>query len=525
MKKIALVVVLALLLALATACSGTSGSTAAAPSADAATPAVSDDAASTSPAASGKDSLVIAVSTDPLTFDQFNAFSMLEQQMSGNIYDNLLFFDENNDPQPALAESYEISDDGLVYTFNLRQDVSFHNGEPFTADDVVFTIEYASTSPNAAELLSIVESVETPDDYTVVITTSTTSAPFFGELCGDQFPIYNREAVEAVDTYGTEPVGTGAYKFVSHAAGDSLSFEANEDYFRGAPAIKTLTYRILSDAFTAGVALESGDIDIIWASDAATAATLQGNPDLVVEPSANVRVNYLILNTEQAPLDNKLVRQAINYAIDRETIQDIVDEGMSEIKDDMAMPWMNAYSEPSIHYSLDVEKALSLMAEAGYSPDSPLELSISCVVGTQKVAQIAQENLAAIGINATVDVLEFNTNLSSQRDGQFQISVGGFGMIQRDMDIMKFFYSSDMINILNYARYSNPEVDALLAEGRATLDGAMRIEIYKEMMDIIQEDSAYIIYANPLTIRPYNKDLQFANVYPNNLYIRDISWA
>lgn len=523
MKKLALVLVLALILAMTTACAGGTGGQAASGSTGAAQPD-----GSTQPAggeSTGKDSLVIAVGTDPLTFDQFNAFSMLEQQISGNIYDNLQFYDADNNPQPALAESYEISDDGLVYTFKLRQDVTFHNGEPFTSDDVAFTIEYGRTTPNAAELLSIVENVETPDDYTVIITTSTFSAPFFAELCGDQFPIYNREAVEAVDTYGTEPVGTGAYKFVSHAAGDSVSFEANDSYFRGAPAIKSLTYRILSDAFTAGVALESGDVDIIWASDAATAATLEGNPDLVVEPIDNVRVNYLILNTEQAPFDNKLVRQAVNYAIDRETMQAIVDEGMSNIKDDMAMPWMRGYAETSVRYSLDVEKALALMAEAGYSPENPLEVSISCVTSTQKTAQIAQENLAAIGINATVDVLEFNTNLSNQQDGSFQISVGGFGMIQRDMDIMRFFYSSSMINILNYARYNNPEADTLLTEGRAAQDETERAAIYKELMDLLQEDSAYIILSNPHTIRPYNKNLQFANVYPNNMYIRDVSWS
>jgi peptide/nickel transport system substrate-binding protein len=478
------------------------------------------------------DSLVIAVASDPATFDLHYAASMVEGWVGNNIYDGLLFFDDEGNIEPLLAEDYRISPDGLTYTFYLRKGVKFHNGEEFTARDLAFTVEYGRTAPNASLLCGMIRDVAVPDDYTVILTLKEPMASFLSEFAGNQFSIYNEKAVKAADNYGSFPVGTGAYRFVGRRAGADLTFEAFPEYFRGEPPIKQVVFRVIPDDFTAAVALETGEVDLIMALSVPAAVSLRDRSGVTVSSDPSTRVNYVAMNTERPPFDDVRLRRAVNYGLDREALRDIVYEGGGIVKDYMALPWMAAFAEPEIRYTYDPLKAAALAREAGVSPDSPadsppdspVEATLITAASSRQAAEIVRQNLAALGVNITLDILEFNAWIARYYRGDYQIACGGHYMNIKDMNYLGLFYESANINQGNSARYSNPVVDDLFAEGRRELETGKRREFYKRIADIVQDDAPYAVFANPPVIRAYRRNLRIAHTYSHSIYVRDISW-
>jgi peptide/nickel transport system substrate-binding protein len=475
-------------------------------------------------AAEDRDTLIIAVESDPATFDLLYAESMLEGQIGNNIYDNLLFIDDDGNIHPYLAEKYEISPDGLEYTFHLKKGVKFHNGDEMKASDVAFTMEYGKKTPYMSVVCSNINKIDVIDDYTVKLTLASTMASFLSEVAGDQFPIYSEKAVKAVETYGANPVGTGAYKFVSRKPGEEVRFEAFADHFQGAAPIKNLIYRIIPDSFSAGVALETGDVDFIWVTNASVAATLKDNKNITVRSEPTNRIQFIRMNTEKEPFKDAKLRRAVNYALNRDVIVETVYEGYGAPQDSLAIPWMAGFAEPAVRYSYDPEKAAALAKEAGVSKESPIVVELNCAGPTQRDAEVIQENLAEIGINAKINLLEPNTIWTYDDDGNFQISVGGYYMVFKDMNIMTHFYDSVNIGSGNAARYNNPKTDKLLLDGRHEVDPQKRTEIYKQFIDIVQEDAPYAAYANRYVIRAYKADLNISRTFANGIFIRDVSW-
>ncbi|MDR0760471.1 MAG: ABC transporter substrate-binding protein [Treponema sp.] len=470
------------------------------------------------------DSLIIAVASEPSTFDLHYAASMVEGWVGNNIYDGLLFFDDEGNIEPLLAEDYEISPDGLTYTFRLRRGVKFHNGEEFTARDVAFTIEYGRKAPNASLLCGMIRDVAVPDDYTVILTLKEPMASFLSEFAGNQFSIYNEKAVKEADNYGSFPVGTGAYRFIERRAGADLTFEAFPDYFRGEPPIKQVVFRIIPDDFTAAVALETGEVDLIMALSVPAAVSLRDKRDVIVSSDPSTRMNYLAMNTEKPPFNDAALRRAVNYALDREAIRAIVYEGEGNVKDYMAFPWMAAFAEPETRYATDPLKAAELAGEAGVSPDKPVEATLIAAASSRQAAEIVRQNLAALGVNITLDILEFNAWIARYYRGDYQISCGGHYLNIKDMNYLGLFYESANINQGNSARYSNPVVDELFAQSRRELDPEKRRVFYKRIVDIVQDDAPYAVFANPPVIRAYRRNLRIAHTYSHSIYVRDISW-
>jgi peptide/nickel transport system substrate-binding protein len=471
-----------------------------------------------------RDTLVVSVASDPATFDLLYANTLIEGQIGNNIYDGLLFFDEEGRPGPWLAERYEISEDGLDYSFYLRKGVKFHNGEEFRAQDVAFTIEYARGTPNGSTVTSLIKTVTVIDDYTIKLTLVEPVASFLSEFAGDQFAIYSEKAVTSVEKYGEHPVGTGAYRFVSRKSGEEVRLEAFDQYYGPPPPIKTVVFRIIPDDFTAAVALETGDIDFIWIAGAASAATLEDKEGITVFLSPSNRVNYLSMNVEKKPFDNVKLRQAVNYAIDRDTIAAVAYEGKSDNKDYMAMPWMAGFAEPERRYAYDPAQAALLAAEAGISKEKPVSVTLITTGANRRVAEIAQQNLAEIGIDLSIEVMEFNTWVTRYYAGDFQIAAGGHYIMFKDMNYLAEFYDTANINQGNSARYSNPEADQLLATGRREADAEKRRAVFKRLVDIVQEDAPYAVFANPAIIRCHNSDIVIARSFPNGIYLKDVSW-
>jgi peptide/nickel transport system substrate-binding protein len=471
-----------------------------------------------------RDTLVVSVASDPATFDLLYANTLIEGQIGNNIYDGLLFFDGEGRPGPWLAEDYEISPDGLDYTFYLRKGAKFHNGEEFTARDVAFTIGYARGSPNGSTVTSLIKTVTVVDDYTIKLSLSDPASSFLSEFAGDQFAIYNEKAVRSVEKYGAHPVGTGPYRFVSRKSGEEVRLEAFDGYYGPPPLIKTVVWRFIPDDFTAAVALETGDIDFIWIANAASAAELEGKEGVTVFSNSSNRVNYLSMNVEKYPFNNVKLRQAVNYAIDKNTISEIAYEGKSVNKDYLAMPWMAGFAEPSRRYAYDPARAVLLSAEAGVSKEKPVNVTLITTGANRRVAEVVQQNLAEIAVNLSIEMMEFNTWVTRYYAGDFQIAAGGHYIMIKDMNYLGEFYDTANINQGNSARYSNPVVDRLLAEGRREIDLEKRRAVFRRMLDIVQEDAPYAVFANPAIIRAYNSDIVIARSYPNGIYLKDISW-
>jgi peptide/nickel transport system substrate-binding protein len=471
-----------------------------------------------------RDTLVVSVASDPATFDLLYSNTLIEGQIGNNIYDGLLFFDEEGRPGPCLAETYEISDDGLEYTFRLRRGAKFHNGEEFTARDAAFTIEYARGTPNGSTVTSLIKTISVTGDYTLKLTLFQPDASFLSEFASDQFAIYNEKAVKAVEKYGEHPVGTGPYRFVSRKPGEELRLEAFDQYYGPPPPVKNVVYRIIPDDFTASVALETGDIDFIWIAGAASAAALEGKEGITVSAGPSNRVNYITMNVEKAPFDNVKLRQAVNCAIDRDTIAAVAYEGKSVNKDYLAMPWMAGFAEPARRYSYDPARAAALAAEAGVSAEKPVSVTLITSGANRRVAEIAQQNLADIGVNLSIEIMEFNTWITRYYAGDFQIAAGGHYIMLKDMNYLSEFYATANINQGNSARYSNVEVDQLFAAGRAEADPEKRRAVFKRLVDIVQEDAPYAVFANPAIIRCYNSDIVIARTFPSGILLRDISW-
>ena len=311
---------------------------------------------------------------------------------------------------------------------------------------------------------------------------------------------------------------------MSRKSGEEVRLEAFADYYGPPPPVKNVVFRIIPDDFTAAVALETGDIDFIWIAGAASAASLEGKEGITVFSSPSNRVNYLSMNVEKKPFDNVRLRQAVNYAIDRDTIAAVAYEGKCTNKDYMAMPWMTGFAAPARRYSCDPARAALLAAEAGVSKEKPVNVTLITTGANRRVAEIAQQNLAEIGIDLSIEIMEFNTWVTRYYAGDFQIAAGGHYIMFKDMNYLGEFYDTANINQGNSARYSNPAVDRLLAAGRREADAEKRGAVFKRLVDIVQEDAPYAVFANPAIIRCHNSDIVIARSFPNGIYLKDISW-
>ena len=280
--------------------------------------------------AADKTDLVIAVDADVDTLHATDMSTTIEVTVLNQVYDTLMHMnpDGTEEPEPRIAESYEISEDGLDYTFKIRQDATFHDGTPVTVEDVVFSIERYKASEYQGSQIAMMASVEAIDDTTVVCHLDTPYAPFLQGICSPYiFPKAYYEAGE--DAFAATPVGSGPYKFVSRTAGSNIVLEANEDYYRGAPEIKKITFEVIPDTATMAIALQTGEISFAEI-DASVLAQLEANPAIAISEVPTSTFSYISMNTEKAPFDNVLVRQAVNYAINRENLVAVCYEGKAD---------------------------------------------------------------------------------------------------------------------------------------------------------------------------------------------------
>ena len=474
--------------------------------------------------AADKSDIVVAVDADVDTLHPTDFSTTVELGVLNQIYDTLLYYspDGTKDPEPRIAESYEISDDGLDYTFHLRDDVTFHDGTPVTADDVVFSIELYKASEYQGSQISMLSSVEATDEHTVVCHLDAPYSPFLQGICSPMIAskVYYESSE---DDFVNNPIGTGPYKFVSRAKGSNIKLEANEDYYRGAPEIKEVTFEVIPDSSTKAIALQTGEVNFAEI-DSATKPQLEANPAITIAEVPTSAFSYIAMNTEKEPFNDVKVRQAINYAIDRDNLVAVCYDGEAEVNSNICAKERFGYSDDQFQYTYDPEKAKELLAEAGI--ETPYDLGEILVAEKySNLATVIQNDLKAVGLDVTISVKEFNSYISDLQNGSYGITALNM-TLEGDTQTLEMAFTSDYIGIANNARYSDEEIDKLFEQARTETDNDKRAEIFNEIFTKAQDEAIYAVMCNPMTLYAYNSDLTCPEfVLEGNYYLYDFSWA
>ena len=491
MKKIT-ALLLALIMALSLVACGSGGETSSAPGTE------TDPAERTY-----KETLNVVVAAEPTSLDGLyarNAVSVTANQM---LYDYLVYLDTNTgDVSPMLAESWEYTSDTEI-TFHLRQDVVFHNGQKMTADDVVYSMTRVRDLGQVTWASGFMDEIKKINDYTVSISFLSPCSSTVSQFGRPGANIVCAAAVEAdPDAFKTtSPVGTGPYKLVEWNQGNYIKLERNEDYWGTLPTQKYILIRIVPESSQRLIALENGEADIAYDIAASDVAKVESNPDLralVCSDSANII--YLSCNTKSnTPLANKTVRQAIQYAIDKDALNLACTEGYGKVAYSVISPGVVGFQD-TIKSEYNVEKAKELLAQAGY-PDG---FTIDCYGYTNQTQQLAvqilENMLSEVGITLNINTVDYATLLTYKIADDHQMFITNwFTMGDAYWTFNPFFSSTSNAAEGNDAFYSNPELDELVAVVKSSFDEAERDKAFTRLYEIIAEDLPYI----PLFTSPY----------------------
>ncbi len=456
------------------------------------------------------DTLVIATTSDVSSLDPSRMASGAETYASSCVYDTLTWLPLGaEEPLMRIAESYTVSEDGLSYTFTLRDDVLFHDGSALTVDDVLYSIELFRSSAALASYSYSIAGCEAPDDSTVVVTLSAPDPAFF-ENFNNCF-ILSKAAHEAAGgDFGTQPVGSGPYQVVSHNPGDRLVLSAFPDYYRGEASIKDCQIRVIPDTFTIATALETGEVDYSVAVSFDHIETLEqsGKVTCVVEDGTGV--TFAWLNHTIAPYDDVLVRKAISYAIDKQMCNDVIYDGRATVLT-TPLPSVAVEGPEGVEgYSYDPEKARELLAEAGYPNGEGLRpLTIQTYEAAADYAEVIQANLTEIGITSEIEIAEINAFISDAFAGNVDLFVLDVGLGSNPASWMSMFTTGGQ---MNFAHYSNTRVDELYAEAVANPDRDQRQELYSEIFRIvIDEDAAMIPILGGCSCHVFSNELEIGD--------------
>ena len=321
----------------------------------------------TTPAAAGKDTLVIGMPTDVPIFDTHKATGLHNGSILNQVSEPLVLLTTKGEALPWLVESWEQSKDGKTWTLKIRKGMKFTDGTPVNAEAVRFSLERFRKHSIGKATLAIVDTIAVADDSTLRISTKAPYAPMINTLGYHWIVVYSKAQIEKTgdDNVHTAPVGSGPFKLVHHKRGQEVRLEANEQYWAGKPRLKAVISRPYPDASARMLALESGDVDLIFQVLPQEAARLAKNPNLVVYTPPSARVIWIYLNTQREPFKDKRVRQALYYAIDREAIVKSLFAGTAKRLHSPGPAGSYGYSEAYDRYTYDPEKAKRLLREAG----------------------------------------------------------------------------------------------------------------------------------------------------------------
>lgn len=452
--------------------------------------------------------LTVALSSEPRDLDPAIAYDVSSYDIIHyNVFEQLVQYKRGTtDIEPALAKSWEIPD-SKTYVFELRDDVTFHDGTPFYADCVKYSFERAlQMEAPPSLLLAEIKSVEVLGPYKVQINLEDESAPFLSVLA---CPVASIVSPTAVAQYGADfnahPVGTGPFKFESWVTGEII-LTANEDYYRGSPRINKVHYLTIPEASRRRALLEQGQVDIVHRIPPGMSpediAEVEKNPDIKVYEGVSLRTQFFGINCQKEPFNDKRVRQAIAYAIDYETIIEDVMGGRAVRLCSPVAPTVWGCNKDLPLYQHDVTKAKELLAEAGYPDGFDTTLTYNIEDSQRRDLSIKlRDNLRDVGIEVKIIGLDWPTALTEYYALEQDLFLLGWtpDFVDPDNYLWPMIHSDNMPpNGSDWAGYIDPIVDEMIKEGRITADETARLSSYYEAQARIVEYAPYVYLYAPV---------------------------
>lgn len=466
----------------------------------------------------GEKTLIFARGGDSESLDPGSTSDGESSRVTKQVLETLLDFeDESFELKPGLAHDWDVSDDGLTYTFHLEENVTFHDGTDFNAEAVKINFdrfadpehEYAFADNEYVYFMystmfgghkgddgHVVDEVNVVDDYTVEFILNKPLGFFLQNMGMTYFAITSPAALEEFGPEINEnPVGTGPFEFISWTKDESIVLEKNDDYWKeGLPKLDKLIFEVIPDNAARLIALRSGDIDIMDGLNPDDAEGIETDDEFTLHAREENNFGYVGFNVQKEPLDNATLRQALSHAIDREAIVEALYAGYGSVAKNPLPPSYLGYNDDVEGYQYDVEKAKELLAEAGYEDGLEIDLWTMPVArpympDPETTAEIIQNNFADIGVTVNIVREEWAPYLEKTMNGEHEIYMLGWSGTNGDPD---YFISSllhgDLIGDSNREYYQNEEVDTLLNDAKVEVDQDKRAEMYEEAQAIIGED-------------------------------------
>jgi len=474
-----------------------------------------------------EETLVYRFKTDAPTLDPAYAHDTTSSTVLQCLVDGLTELDpETLEVRPELAESWEVSEDGTVYTFHLRRGVTFHNGREVTAADFKYSMERVLDPATAADqrwvleeikgadafdgkTVTEVEGIEVLDRYTLRITIKQPYKPFLGLLSMEAASVVPREAVERLgEDFASRPVGCGPYRLVSWTRDTTIVLERFDDYWGEAPQIKYIKFKVIPEDALAIEKYRHGELDMLMELPAKRQREiLTAYPDEAhVWPILGVY--YMGFTHTKPPFRNNVkLRQALNYAVNKKAICDVIMEGVPIPARGMLPPGFASFDETLAGYPYDKAKTKALLAEAGYPngqglPEITLQFNTS--EAHEAICQAIKNDLAEIGVKARLKNLEWGAHLDSLKNHEPELfRAGWLADVPSEDNFLQLLVTG---NETNYSGYSNPEFDALFEQARFETDPDEQRRLYRKANRLIVEDAAWLFvywYRDTMLIKPY----------------------
>ncbi len=472
-------------------------------------------------AQSGDKVITMVLATEPPTLVPVTNVTTTALSVGGKVTEGLLEYDNDLNPHPLLATAWDVSPDGLTYTFKLREGVKWHDGKPFTADDVAFSLDLLKkVHPRGKSTLANISSIETPDAHTVVVHLSKPATYLLKALASAETPILPKHIYEGTDAAsnpnGNAPIGTGPFRFKEWSRGNYITYERNEDYWdKSKPKVDRLIVKFIPDAAGRSIALESGNVDFGYRTPVALSdiERLGKNPNLKIETRGSNyshNVTKLEFNLDNPYFKDKRVREAVARALDRDVIVKTIHYGLAVPTSSPIAPGLKEFHDPTpSRYSYDPKAAARILDDAGYAPkDGRIRFRVTLdynpvINESRRLAEYVRASLGRIGIGVdlrALDISSFIKQVYTDRDFDFLIN-GTSNLFDPTVGVQRHYITSNFqkgVPFSNATHYSNPKVDELLEQASIETDPVKRRELFFQFQKIVGEDIPDLNLVSPV---------------------------
>lgn len=435
------------------------------------------------------DTLQFAQGSELRTLDPHSATDIYSRRVLSNIFDRLVEKNENLEIVPGLAETWENQSDTRT-VFNLRKNVTFQDGTPLTSKDVKYSLEKATKSPSVGTLYELIEKVETPDDYTAIIVTKKPFGALLHHLSHITASIMNENYNNTNKDYAQKPMGTGPYKMQEWKTGDRVILTRFDKYFKGPAKIKNVHVRNVPEENSRVIGLQTGEIQVSMDITSIARKSILEDKKLKLYEKSGLGVSYIGLNTENSLLKNKNLRHAVVHAIDRDSIIESIMFNAVQKANSLLGPGVFGYSEDTNTLPFNPEKSKEILKAEGYQDGLNLRLITTSSETNTQLATVIQAQLKEVGINMTIEQLEWGAFLTTTGRGDADIYFMGWSNSSGDADYgLSAMLHSSMVGMPgNRSFFVNKEFDSLLEAGKIELNEVKRKSIYAKAQDIMNEE-------------------------------------